>query len=380
MTTNLEHQYKFEWHSPVPTGNKKVALLIPQYNESLHFIFEKRLQYFRDFAVAFKDTIDVIIIDDGSSDDSLLRMKSFLNHFPGAFFIASVWPNANKVGALFLTARFISHEFVVLSDFDTDIKGLQKVFEKLDDFRKDARLMGCYFRMLPYEGSGGVFLFQQLEYILARSLYKFHKKDKSVPVMPGAGSLYKRDILTSIYNDHSGLRSGEDREATLIGLKLGYHTIYMDNVLALTRPPLSFKALIKQRVRWNLGYLETFYKEKVYYSSQIRKCTTIGIRTLMEFLCVIMVILIPLFILISGLISWSILPWLLLLTYCGVVAWSVYLLMQAPEEANEFKGKRIYSSVWSYPLFKISLDYLAWMGALRVFIKKKYSFKNRHTG
>jgi cellulose synthase/poly-beta-1,6-N-acetylglucosamine synthase-like glycosyltransferase len=159
----------------------------------------------------------------------------------------------------------ISHEFVILSDFDTDLVGLKEVIDEICNHQNDVYRMGYYFRMIPFEGSGAIFLFQQLEYCFARVFYKFHNHEKSVPVMPGAGSCFKREILNSIFEVHSGLRNGEDRESTLIGIRLGYSVSYLETVLALTRPPLTYKKLVSQRIRWNLGYLETLLFERKYY-------------------------------------------------------------------------------------------------------------------
>lgn len=364
---------KLEWLGASPANkSKKAALLIPQYNESSNSSFEKRLVYYKQVAKEFEEYLDVIIIDDGSTDDSLVKIKDFQkNHLDNTFFVASIYPNADKVGALFKTTLAIEHELIILSDFDTDIIGLKEVVHSLNLLNEDITLMGSYFRMLPVEGKGAVFVFQQLEYTLARSLYKFHKKDGSVPVMPGAGSCYKRDVLLSIYSDHSGLRSGEDREATLIGLKLGYKTSYHDTVLTLTRPPLSFSALITQRVRWNLGYLETFNKEQKYYYRQIFKLSRIGLRTIGDTAIVLVSILLPFSIFIMAFINMQLLLVIISFIYFGGVIWSLNLLIISPGEAKEFKQNLLFS-ILLYPVIKLSLDSLAWTGALFSFMKKNY--------
>lgn len=364
------HSVKLDWIGAAPNSGKKFAMLIPQYNEALNCNLEERLLYFKKVAKENENIMDVIIIDDGSTDDSLDKIKQFTEEHPGSFFVASVFPNANKIGALFMTTLKIKHDFVVLSDFDTDISGLTKEFDSLKEQYKDDNLMGSYFRMLPYEGQGIIFLWQQLEYALARSLYKFHQKEKSVPVMPGAGSCYKREILNTIYYEHSGLRNGEDREASVVGLKLGYKVIYSNKILALTRPPLCFKNLVKQRIRWNLGYLETFFKEKKYYFSQMIGASRIGISTLMDFVFIAFIVLLPLTILFFTIMDIYLLFYFLAVLYIINVAWCVNLLLLSPNESVEFKEKRL-SCILVYPLIKLSLECLAWIGAIMTFIRKK---------
>lgn len=106
------------------------------------------------------------------------------------------------------------------------------------------------FQNVSFWGAGLTFKMQQLEYCFARTYYTLHKKEQTVPVMPGAGSCYKRHLLLEIYKLHSGLRSGEDREATTISLKLNFKVFYLDDVCALTRPPAQMPQLVKQRIRW----------------------------------------------------------------------------------------------------------------------------------
>ncbi|MGO4294311.1 glycosyltransferase [Chitinophaga sp. RAB17] len=358
---------KLEWMTSEPATDRRIAMLIPQYNEGADKDFEQRLEYFKMVADKHREQLDIILIDDGSTNDSLEKMNLFLAVNPGAFYLASVYPNANKVGALFLTTLSISHEFVVLSDFDTDINGLEKLPAVLDNFRSDDGLMGCYFRMLPFEGSGNIFLYQQLEYSLHRSIYRYHEKEQSIRVMPGAGSCYRRDALVAIYRQHSGLRSGEDREATLIGLKMGYKTFYLNTVLALTRPPLSDRALITQRIRWNIGYLETFYKEGNYYLGEIWKFSRIGMITIVDFFSLVFLLLFPVIALVCGIAGGIYLLLLLVSIYVVQLGWCLNLLWKAPEESHEFRAKKLIS-VLLYPVIKFYIDYFAWNRAFILFI------------
>jgi len=378
LHSSIKRIEQFRWMGGTAPGkDKKAALLIPQFNESRNSNFEQRLTYIQQIKEEFESKLDVILIDDGSTDESLEKIRSFINRTPSPFYVASVYPNGSKVGALYATVLSLSHEFIILSDFDTDIIGLDRFLDHLQPLRKDSSLMGGYFRMLPFEGNGPAFLFQQLEYALLRSLYRWHRKEQSVPVMPGAGCWYKRKVLTSIYQKHSGLRNGEDREATLLGLKMGYKTQYMSNVMTLTRPPLTFKALVKQRTRWYLGYLETLHKEKAYYYTQIRKRTAMGVRTLLDIIIVSLILLIPPVLLITGVMNLLASLSLLLGIYACYVVGSFHLILTTPAETGRLNLKMLHT-VLLFPAMKISLEYLAWIKALLAFGNKRrhYSYKS----
>lgn len=360
---------KLKWMNGIPPVMKRVALLIPQYNEGKNFDLLHRLNYFMSLAKEHKTWMDVILIDDGSTDSSFLQIESFVREHPDAFYFASVKPNAMKVGALYLVSEAVKHEYVILSDFDTDLLHLSNLPASLDILDKDLRQIGCYFKMIPFSGSGSCFRLQQLEYSFARMYYKFHRKDNSVPVMPGAGSCFKRELLLEVYAFHSGLRNGEDREATILALKMGMETMYTKDVLALTRPPLTFRTLLTQRNRWYLGYIETFLKEKEFYMKMLVRFKRIGLRTLQDALGIVGLLLLPLEILLVSLISIKFAIYALIGVYLTSVSYYFLLFLSNRDERIEIKGRNVQLIV-IYPLFWLLISFLAWWNAAMAYRRK----------
>jgi cellulose synthase/poly-beta-1,6-N-acetylglucosamine synthase-like glycosyltransferase len=352
-----------KWITDKPAGNNKIALLIPQYNEGRNGNFQKRLTYFMTLSQSIQHIVDLIIIDDGSSDESVHRITGFLQANPNAFYFASVKPNLQKIGALDAVSSVIEHDYVILSDFDTNLHNLEKLPDHVHSMNADARIMGCYFKMIPYEGEGIPFLLQQFEYSFARMYYKFHNSEKSVPVMPGAGSCFKRKMLLKVYSSHSGLRNGEDREATVIGLKKGYKTIYANNVLALTRPPLTSKALVIQRKRWYLGYLQTFLKEKAFYARTMEQFNRIGMRTLQDAIGIGILLLLPVELIVLSLVSMKITGMLLVGSYLVSLVYYCSLFISSPEEQTGIKPKNKWL-ILLYPLFWLGISFFAWWKAI----------------
>jgi cellulose synthase/poly-beta-1,6-N-acetylglucosamine synthase-like glycosyltransferase len=190
-----------------------------------------------------------------------------------------------------------------------------------------------------------------------------------VQVMPGAGSCYKREVLIQIFFQHTGLRSGEDREITVVGFRRGYKVFYMKHVLALTRPPLTFRKLVKQRVRWNLGYLETFYKERFFYLEEMGKINVFGLLTFLNFLRVLFLVCFPWLVLATAVLAISYLPWLLAATYLGYLANVVFWMWVSPAESAEI-GKKRWKAVMLFPFYAVGVESLAWTRALLVFRRK----------
>lgn len=372
MYSNNPHKRpKIRWVTNAPSTGKSTVLLIPEYNESKNTNLESRLTYFTRLADEHNEILDIVIIDDGSTDESLKRITTFFEQSPSNLYLVSVTPNSQKVGALYITALALAdYEYIILSDFDTDLENLSAIRESYCLMDSDPQLMGCYFKMIPFDGKGLTFLFQKMEYSFARIYYKFHKSEQSVPVMPGAGCCFKRETLLKVYALHSGLRNGEDREATVIGLNLGLKTIYFKEILALTRPPITFLSLLTQRKRWYLGYLETLDKERYFYMRMILKLNKIGIRTLQDIIGICILLFLPLEFIAFGYIN--VRSTLLLCLCCYLTSIIYYFLLFAshPEETQEFRSKD-KSLIFAYPLFWLSVSFLSWWRALLTLRKSR---------
>lgn len=356
---------RFKWVLTPNGATKRIAVLIPQYNELSHDNFIERLCYFNKLAELHNKILDVIIIDDGSTDKSLHIIENFIKTNSVSFRVGLVTPNANKIGALYLTILNINYDYILFSDFDTDLINLEHLPETLEILDVNPVMMGCYFKMIPANGDSNIAKYQKLEYAIARIWYKYFSVDRSVPVMPGAGSLYKYDMLEKILENHSGLRNGEDRETTVLGLKFGYEVFYQKKILAMTRTPNTIKTLISQRTRWNLGYLETFSKERKMYINQFISFRRLGLRSFFDLLNIILLLILPFFIILIALFSLKISLMITLFCYLSKLVW-VKLMLQKGK--SEIDGIKAFGQVLVlYPLFKIITEIPAWFKAIFTF-------------
>ncbi len=144
-------------------------------------------------------------------------------------------------------------------------------------------------------------------------------------------------------------------------------------MLTLTcRPPLTLKALIKQRVRWNLGYIETIDKEYKYYWEQIKAMSPIGVVSVLDILLVLLNISLPLVFVFTEFSSINALLVLLAGMYLIGIISCTYVIMKSPKEFIEIR-KNLVFSVLIYPMFKVWIGYFPWVRAIQVFIKKNKS-------
>jgi cellulose synthase/poly-beta-1,6-N-acetylglucosamine synthase-like glycosyltransferase len=127
--------------------------------------------------------------------------------------------------------------------------------------------------------------------------------------------------------------------------------------------------LIKQRIRWNLGYLETFWKERDFFYLQMGKLTNTGIRTLVDVAAVKLTMLFPLLVLVLIVLNLKLLGALLIGLYASFLVYTLTAMLILPEETMEFSRKRLRLTI-CFPVLKIVLECISWTGALMAFLKK----------
>ncbi|MCG7561437.1 glycosyltransferase family 2 protein [Pseudoalteromonas sp. McH1-42] len=290
--------YQLTWLAPRVT-TQTTAILVPFYNEAGNKThFAERLAYFDGLAARHPE-LDIILIDDGSTDQPFSANTEQLTHLS----LSRVTPNGQKIGALYTVIQALSHQYIIFTDFDTELQGLDNLPDIHNKLATDATAMGCYFSMRPTAGNTPAVQFQMLEYALERASYQFSKNEGSVPIMPGAGCLYKRPVIEDLLSRHSGLRSGEDRETCLLGLELGYTVFYAPQIEALTQPPQTFAALLHQRRRWSQGFVEVALHKAAFYRNQMAEKTVLGLRHRIDMISVSIFLLMPLILLMAFLIS-----------------------------------------------------------------------------
>jgi len=353
---------EFSWIGGEPSNDISLVLLVPFYNELSQGLFKERLDYFNTFACQNQNLLDVIMIDDGSDDGSLEEILSYTDEKEICFYTGTLSQNSNKVGAQFLAVLNTAYEFVLLSDFDTDIFGIENITQVLEALKKNDEVMGCYFKMKPYEKPNLRINYQILEYALLRIVYTFHKRDLSCSVMPGAGSLYKRKTLLEIFRSHSGFRSGEDRESCILGLKLGYKTVYFKEVLILTRTPDNFNILLKQRIRWNLGYIDTVFKEFKFYFRLLARGKTVGLRFIIDLLRISSLMIFPFLLAYLAIWQFSYMIYLLLIIYSFYVIAIGLQVKLNKDETSGFTQSALLIVI--YPILRLLIEYPAWLTAI----------------
>lgn len=248
----------------------KEGIVVPEYNELSKIgkgLLHEQLEYLSHLA---DEGYEVKLVDDHSTDGSWKMIQNYMKDNKPGFEALRMEQNTQKVGAIKRGVAKTAAEYVLLTDFDSRIENaeaLDKVVEKMEAREKIA---GAALKVIPEEST---FLgrLQDLDYAIGRTIgANYLKKQKKLRCVAGAGGLWKRKILQELLEEHSGRHNGDDMETTAIAMRKGYDIIYAPEVIIKTKTPRTYRELIKQRRRWELGALETFRKEMGFYLKEVK--------------------------------------------------------------------------------------------------------------
>ncbi len=214
--------------------------------------------------------LEVIVVDDGSKDDTLLVLRKRFGLDERVRILAQ--PNGGKSMALNNAIEHSRHEILIAVDADTlfrkgTIQTLSRHFsdERVGAVSGNARV-GNQSRLLTK--------FQSIEYIYGFNLDR-RALDllNAITVVPGAVGAWRKDLVVSLGGfGHDTL--AEDADLTIAIRRQGFRIRYEQDAIAYTEAPEDIRSLAKQRFRWAFGTLQAAWKHRGAMFS--RKYGTLG--------------------------------------------------------------------------------------------------------
>ncbi len=238
-----------------------VSVLIPVFNE------EKSIKRTLESITSSnypEGKLEVIIIDDGSTDNSLAIAKSFPEKMNGIKVrVFGNKENGGKGAALNTGIKKSSSEIILSVDADTFIE--PHSVRELMRYFKNPEVMCVSPSMLVHKPRGLLQRIQQAEYLFGIFLRKAFTSVNAVHVTPGAFSAYRRTFLDKYgYYDENNLT--EDLELALRVQSKGYMIENCPNAPAYTIAMNTFKSLMIQRRRWYVGLMQNMKDYRFMFS------------------------------------------------------------------------------------------------------------------
>jgi cellulose synthase/poly-beta-1,6-N-acetylglucosamine synthase-like glycosyltransferase/peptidoglycan/xylan/chitin deacetylase (PgdA/CDA1 family) len=318
-----------------------VSVIVPAYNEQAGLEATVRSLVHTDHPAP----IEIIIVDDGSTDDTPLIGDRLAREIPNVRLVRR--PNGGKPAALNTGVAHAVHDILVLVDGDT-------VFQRDTIGRLVGRLadpaVGAVSGNTKVANRRGLIgRWQHLEYVIGFNLdRRMFDVLECMPTVPGAIGAFRRQALATV----GGLSTdtlAEDTDLTMAICRAGWRVVYEETAIAWTEAPSSLRQLWRQRYRWCYGTLQSMWKHRRALSERGRS-GRFGRRCL-PYLTIFQVVL-PLF---APAVDLFALYGLVFLNPVTVAAsWLAFAAVQALAAAYALRldGERL-STLWVLPLQQV---------------------------
>jgi hyaluronan synthase len=236
-----------------------LTVVIPAYNEGELV----RRSILSSAGAAYpRDRLEIIVVDDGSRDDTWEHIQAAANEHPDLVRTIRFERNRGKRAALAAGFRQARGEVVVTIDSDSIIEpeSLAAIAGPFRDPRVGA--VGGKVSVLNRFES----LFPRMLHVRYVLSFDFLRSTQScygaVYCCPGAFSAYRMSLVRRVLPEWLDQRflgvlcnTGEDRALTNDILALGYRSVYQRTAVVHTLAPNSYMKLCRMYLRWNRSYV-----------------------------------------------------------------------------------------------------------------------------
>jgi cellulose synthase/poly-beta-1,6-N-acetylglucosamine synthase-like glycosyltransferase len=231
-----------------------ISVLVPAYNEGKVIAATLRSV----LSTTYPGVMEVIVVDDGSSDDTHEAACAMAAEDARVRVIAQ--SNHGKAAALQSALREAAHEIVVFIDADTRI-AREAFFRLVQPLAKaEVGAVSGHARV----GNNRSFLArcQDLEYICGFNLdRRAYSMWNCITVAPGAISAFRKSAIEAA-GGFSRDTLAEDTDLTLSVHRAGFRVDYVPGAVAWTEAPETVRTLASQRFRWAFGTLQSIWKHR----------------------------------------------------------------------------------------------------------------------
>lgn len=236
--------------SRTPVPDLSLSVVIPAFDEAK--VIEPCV---RSVLATCPPGTEIIVVDDGSGDDTLERIEALAERHPAVQALRQ--PNAGKAAALNHGISRATGEIVMLVDAD-GVFVADTIPEILRPFAdscvgavcgddRPVNLDRVQTRFLAITGHVGTGLMRRALTALG-----------CLPIVSGNSGAFRRDVLDEV----GGLRSdciGEDLELTWRVQRAGHRVVFSPRALVYSESASNLKGLWRQRVRWARGLLQCLW-------------------------------------------------------------------------------------------------------------------------
>lgn len=248
----------------------RISVVVPAWNEEVGVLSSVKSLMNSDY-----ENMEVILVNDGSTDETDKKVKAYLKsselkkyESKGKKLIYVAKENGGKGSALNAGIEVSTGEVIVTMDADT-------VFEKDAIFE-----VAKYFLNPEIDAAVGnvkvansksvLGIIQQIEYTVGFYFKRTHSVFNCEYIIGGAFGAFRKKVFEK-YGVFDTKNKTEDIE---LSTRLQYHgckMVFIEDAIAYTEGPTTIGGLMKQRLRWKKGRLDTFWTHRELFFSKNRK-------------------------------------------------------------------------------------------------------------
>ena len=230
-----------------------VSILVPAYNESVNAVATMETLLKTDYP-----RFEIVLIDDGSTDGTGEKVRV---HFKGTEQVQVLRKaNGGKASALNLGIQKSAGAFLLCIDADTRLA-------------PDAlSLMMAHFRNEQVHAVAGKVLvgnevnlltrWQHIEYVTSQNFERLaFARINAITVVPGAIGAFRKTAVQRV-GGYASDTLAEDCDLTIKLLRAGGIVAQEEHARSWTEAPETLSGLVRQRVRWTFGVMQTFWKNR----------------------------------------------------------------------------------------------------------------------
>lgn len=262
-------------YQPFPSATfenaPSVTIIIPAYNEGPMVM--KSIES-AVLALYPKDRIEILVIDDGSTDKTWSYIRRATERFPGRITAMRFEKNRGKRDALAEGFARAKGEIAVTIDSDSVIDP-RALLAVAGAFR-DPKIGAVAGKVAVYNRRHGLIpRMLHVRFILSFDLLRAVESSyRTVYCCPGALTAYRISAVRKILQQWSTqtfwgvpCTYGEDRALTNFILEAGFDTVYQRSALVHTMAPETYGKLCKMFLRWDRSYI----REEIRFQSIVWK-------------------------------------------------------------------------------------------------------------
>lgn len=228
-----------------------VSVVVPAFNE--REVIERTV---RSVLASRGVEVEVLVIDDGSTDGTADVVQQAFATDPRVQCLSL--RNGGKARALNHGFRCASHEIVVAMDADSIY--LPDTIGRLVALMTQNDVAAVAGRVVVGNARGFIGRCQALEYVDGQAIERRAWASLGVvSVVPGVVGAWRRGAVLAA-GGFGRDTLAEDCDLTIALQVVGWRILYAPEAIALTEAPEALRPLLKQRVRWTFGVLQTLWK------------------------------------------------------------------------------------------------------------------------